>query len=480
MGFRDLPDLRRRYFGQAGELANTFYIPALSQAVSYDRQSGYFDTSSLVIAAAGIAAFIRNVSQITTPRQPPMRLITGATWSPADVDAFRLGETSLSNSIGQELVRYLEPDEHECVRLGLPFGWRPEKDQIAQHRLGALAWMIANGFLEVRVALPLDPSGRPYLPGRQGALFHPKSGILADANSDRISFQGSVNETGAAWARNREKFDVRRSWFADLDAEDIRGEIDEFDTIWGRQDPQLLILPLPEAVRRYLDHFQHYFELGEKDPPRDPLDAAAVQEMPLMDRIQAQWLLDAPKRPENAHLILEPLWADSQPFQPFPHQDRVVRKTVASFPKSFLFCDEVGLGKTIEGGLALRTLILEGNIRRALLIAPRGLIRQWMEELREKFALTAWFYDGGCLIDVAGRVRFVADPLAEDGIVIISRHLIARADRQAEISTITKPWDVVIVDEAHAARQRIFGADEPNQFLSLLQEFKRRNLFRGL
>ena len=38
----------------------------------------------------------------------------------------------------------------------------------------------------------------------------------------------------------------------------------------------------------------------------------------------------------------------------------------------------------------------------------------------------------------------------------------------------------MIVDEAYAARQRIFGADEPNQFLSLLQEFKRRKLFRGL
>jgi len=480
MGFRDLLDLRRRYFGQAGELVNTFYTPILSQAVCYDRQAGYFDSASLVIAAAGIAAFIHNVSRLISSRQPPMRLISGATWSPADIEAFRLGEAALSNSIGQGLVSRLEPDEQECVRLGLPAGWRPKKDQISQHRLGALAWMIANAFLEVRIALPLDPSGRPYLPGRQGALFHPKSGVLADANGDRISFQGSVNETGAAWARNREKFDVRRSWFADLDAEDIHGELDEFSTIWDRRDPQLLILPLPEAVRRYLDHFQHYFELGERNPPCDPMDAAAVEETPLIDRIQAQWLLDAPKRPENAHLFLEPLWADGQPFQPFPHQDRVARKTVTSFPKSFLFCDEVGLGKTIEGGLALRTLMLRGDIWRALLIAPRGLIRQWMEELREKFALTAWFYDGRCLTDVAGRVRFVAEPLAEDGIVVVSRHLIARADRQAEVGAITKPWDVVIVDEAHAARQRVFGADEPNQFLSLLQDFKRRNLFRGL
>ena len=68
MGFRDLPNLRRRYSGQADELANTFYIPVLSQAVSYDRQAGYFDSVNLVIAAAGVAAFIRNVFRLTTPR----------------------------------------------------------------------------------------------------------------------------------------------------------------------------------------------------------------------------------------------------------------------------------------------------------------------------------------------------------------------------------------------------------------------------
>src|SRR5512134_1791324 len=131
MGFRDLSDLRRRYFGQAGELVNRFYIPVLSEAVTYDRQAGYFDSASLVIAAAGIAAFIHNVLRLSVPRQPPMRLISGATWSPADVEAHRLGESALSNSVGLALVGRLEPDEHECTRLGLPVGWRPEKDQIA-------------------------------------------------------------------------------------------------------------------------------------------------------------------------------------------------------------------------------------------------------------------------------------------------------------------------------------------------------------
>ena len=46
-----------------------------------------------------------------------------------------------------------------------------------------------------------------------------------------------------------------------------------------------------------------------------------------------------------------------------------------------------------------------GYLNRVLLIAPRSLIRQWMEELREKFALTAWFFDGYCLRDVEATLR---------------------------------------------------------------------------
>ena len=124
--------------------------------------------------------------------------------------------------------------------------------------------------------------------------------------------------------------------------------------------------------------------------------------------------------------MLHPLWADGVPFQPFPHQTQVWQRAVAAFPQPFLFCDEVGLGKTIEAGLVLRTLILRGVLNRVLLIAPRSLIRQWLEELREK-SPTAWFFDGHCLRDVDGRVRWTERPWEEDGIIIVSRHLIARA-----------------------------------------------------
>ena len=475
MGFRALTQLERHYSGQAGRLITEFYVPVLSEAVRYDRQAGYFDSVSLVQLASGLAAFIRQVKVRPADERPPMRLITGATWSPDDIEAYQRGQAALSETLSQTLLRHFEPSDAQCERLGLPAGWRPEADQIAGNRLGTLAWMVGAGLLEVRIALPLDHAGRPYKPGRYGALYHPKAGVLFDEAGDALAFQGSVNETGAAWTRNREKFWVRRSWISPQDAEDIRVEIEEFESIWGGGDRSLLVLPLPQAVTDYLSSFVP----PDGPPDHDPLEVVTAPVV-LRDRIEAQWVLDAPKRPGGESLVLHPLWADGRPLAPFPHQARVVQRATREFPHSFLFCDEVGLGKTIEAGLALRSLLLRGEVGRGLIIAPRNLVRQWMEELREKLALTAWFYDGRCLTDVGGRVRESSAPLDEDGLLIVSRHLIARADRRAEVEAVKRPWDVLIVDEAHAARRKVFHKNEPNQLLGLLEGLVRRKAFRSL
>jgi len=51
----------------------------------------------------------------------------------------------------------------------------------------------------------------------------------------------------------------------------------------------------------------------------------------------------------------------------------------------YLLADEVGLGKTIEAGLIMRELKLRGLVRRTLVVAPKGLVNQWVAEMRLHF-----------------------------------------------------------------------------------------------
>ncbi len=121
--------------------------------------------------------------------EPTSLLVTGATWTEADRQAFLQGHEILMENLGRSLAsRCLEPSDEECLRLGLPAGWRPTEDQIARHRLGTPAWMVSRGLLEVRIALPLDHLGPPYQAGRGGGFFHPKAGTLHNGKGNLIFF----------------------------------------------------------------------------------------------------------------------------------------------------------------------------------------------------------------------------------------------------------------------------------------------------
>ena len=70
---------------------------------------------------------------------------------------------------------------------------------------------------------------------------------------------------------------------------------------------------------------------------------------------------------------------------PLPHQIKALSRAIAGDRVRYLLADEVGLGKTIEAGLILRELKLRGMVKRALVIAPKGLLTQWVAEMRTHF-----------------------------------------------------------------------------------------------
>lgn len=104
-----------------------------------------------------------------------------------------------------------------------------------------------------------------------------------------------------------------------------------------------------------------------------------------------------------------------------------------------ILADEVGLGKTIEAGLVLSELRLRGLARRALVIAPTGLLSQWDEELNHKFALPSRL--------VASAKQWPRRP-ADDHPVLVAALPAARRSPLKE-TIVDADWDVIIVDEAH-------------------------------
>ncbi|MBL8879117.1 MAG: hypothetical protein JNG88_08360 [Phycisphaerales bacterium] len=59
--------------------------------------------------------------------------------------------------------------------------------------------------------------------------------------------------------------------------------------------------------------------------------------------------------------------------------------------------DDVGLGKTISAGLILSELMARKKVSRALVVAPKLLLPQWVEELGVKFGIPAEPATGGQL-----------------------------------------------------------------------------------
>ena len=316
--------------------------------------------------------------------------------------------------------------------------------------------------------LPRGPDGHPIPHPDSQEYYHPKEGIFDDADGNRLAFSGSTNESRRGWRKNYETFHVFASWARHAGPDPIAASEHHvapierrFAALWQADDPDWIALSLPRAVQdRLLKH------VPSKPPTVDPLERRPSPH----ERPTFRFLRDAPFLPDAARIGVE-----TAAVTPWPHQNRVIDAVVERFPRSFLFCDEVGLGKTIEAGLALRQLIVTKRVRRSLILAPASVVRQWQEELWEKCALDIPRYERGALVDVRGAERRIAGPpWGRVDHLIASSQLAKRTDRRDEV--LEPRWDLVLVDEAHHARRKEFGirARRPNHLLQLLGGHGRR------
>lgn len=423
----------RRFFNAPDpELLSELYEPALREAVRYDRCCAYFSSTVLAAAARGFAPLVeRLLAGGHAYEHPPVRLLVNEELSRDDVDAMlhAHGAEALAEKLA---ARLLEP----C-------------DALEKERLALLGLLVKRSLLEVRVGVMRSGRG----------ILHAKFGIITDGAGDALVFNGSGNESASGLVANYEELEVTGSWDDCGRFEHFRSR---FEELWVGDNSQVDVISLPAAVRSRLIRY------AERE---DKVSVPPKVVMSRRERLEAwmrwRFALEAPWFPDGGRscdAMAPGVWL-------WPHQVRVVEECAAAWPAGRLLCDEVGMGKTVEAIMILRRLLAGRGLRRALLLVPAGILQQWQAELREKGGLLVPRLEGqSTLVWPDGRTESPLDfaTALREPILLVSREM-ARLEQNASVLLEAPSWDLVLLDEAHAARRANQVETEFNSATLLLE-----------
>lgn len=195
------------------------------------------------------------------------------------------------------------------------------------------------------------------------------------------------------------------------------------------------------------DYLRVFFSVGERRVPLASIRREISRTERILsavdgsaDRARKAWLsYEAHALPvmESASVLT------SAKIDLLPHQVVLTHRIATASPRRYLVADEVGLGKTIETALILRELASRGELTRALMVVPAGLVNNWHRELNEVFNLN--FEVFGSEGDVTDRKT---NAFAKHDRLIASIDTLKRPSRIKRLLDAPR-WDLVVFDEAH-------------------------------
>lgn len=395
-GFRNL-DIASRYRSDSKSVVASFYVPLLSEAVSYSRAVGYFTATSLSLLAAGIDRLAGRGGMI--------RIIASPHLLESDIEEIDRGydrRRVIERATMREMSDELAPDVLDGLSV-----------------VGSL---IAKGQLDIKLAFVKGP--------KSIGIYHEKIGIVRDEHGDLIAFTGSANETMGGLVNNFESIEVYRGWIPGDGARALRLESD-FEELWSNDTENLDVEVFPEVARERLVQIA-----SERGVTSMPLEALSSQ-----DNVD-----DAPDTQLGFRI--------PGSLIPRDYQKEAVTKWLGQRGRGILKM-ATGTGKTKTAMFAAtRIAQVENRHERPLIliiVVPlQSLVDQWIADIRE-FGVPpiAVYEDSNHWIPrVEGDLR--AAKLGKRSVVIMVATNASFSGKkfQSILSRINQPM-MLIADEAH-------------------------------
>ena len=425
-------DLQVHYEG-IGQVANLFVNPALEASVQYDRLTGYFTVESLATVAKGLASMVTNGGR--------MRLVIGLHDVAYDLLLAYSDAYSKPSLSFEELKSKLL---HDVSLL---------EDALKTKDLAILAWLINDGYIEVKIAEPVSHHANN--------IFHVKRMVFTDVHGHVVTATGSPNETYSGLEANYEDITVHFNWETPQYTETHQKN---FEAIWENSREGLRVFDLDANFAREL--------LKALGSPENPVGK-------IINKSESafQELLKASRKSIALQQFALPR------SRLYPHQERALLDGMSRWPVRVLLADEVGLGKTLEAGSLISSMLKYCGISKVLILAPAGLLKQLQEEMLFHFDLGFWIWDSAAKtfigIDGAKFAGSFDGPLSSGGpnLKLVSSQLSRGTKKKADIfENVIEFPDLLVVDEAHSARLNPDSKDNlhPNLFYKALSKVSKR------
>ncbi|WP_051331040.1 DEAD/DEAH box helicase family protein [Aneurinibacillus terranovensis] len=171
-------NLESIYDSSEHNLIQDLFVPLLKNSRKYYRGVGFFTSGWLMLAAQGLEGLIENGGRAV--------FITSPQLEAEDWYALRQGHEARKNQIVYDRL------QQHIYKM---------ESMLQENTCIALAWMVADGLLEFKFAVPKNKQGN----------FHDKFGVFEDAEGNRVAIHGSFNDS-IQGTLNGESFSVFRSW----------------------------------------------------------------------------------------------------------------------------------------------------------------------------------------------------------------------------------------------------------------------------